>query len=458
MFFSIKSKKKLSLVVLAAAFALAPSAARAATGFDSISFKPATDSGFYLTTQQSQTLGQWGYALGLLGEFNNDSVIAATATGAKINGVVNEQVVLHGTAALGLFNWLNAGVLVEGTPMQRFNAPVTNVEDNGARMGDVRVDLKARLLNNEKHAIGIALVPFVTLPTGNEQHFVGNGKVTGGGLLVLDTKRFADKFSIALNAGGQIRSGLALASGNGVDDQFLMGLGANYAVTPKVQLIADVNGWTPFNNFMKNNFRNLEGNGAVRILPTKHLAVTVGGGTGILDAIGAPDFRVFAGLAYRHPKEEEAPAPPPPLKEEVIRTNKIHFAFNKAVIIPSSYPILDNIVSVLKSRGDVESVRVEGHTDSKGSDEYNLKLSDRRAAAVMDYLISHGVPREKLTSVGKGESEPIAPNEINGRDNRAGRAENRRVEFHLSVRPGSHLKVIKEQQEAPTYPEGSTPR
>src|SRR5262249_53365641 len=148
-------------------------------------------------------------------------------------------------------------------------------------------------------------------------------------------------------------------------------------------------------------------------------------------------------LAYVHPREEEA-APPPP-KEEVIRTNKIHFEFNKAVIKPSSYPILDNIVSILKSRSDVESVRVEGHTDSKGSELYNQRLSEKRAAAVMDYLVSHGVPREKLTSVGKGESEPIAPNDINGKDNPAGRAENRRVEFHLTVRSGSKLKVIKEQ-------------
>ncbi|HEX5037240.1 MAG TPA: OmpA family protein, partial [bacterium] len=183
------------------------------------------------------------------------------------------------------------------------------------------------------------------------------------------------------------------------------------------------------------------------------LAVTVGGGTGLLDGIGAPDYRAFVSLAYRHPPEEHVEAP----KEEVIRTNKIHFEFNKSRILPSSYPILDNIVAILKSRDDVQGIRVEGHTDSKGSDAYNLKLSDRRAGSVMDYLVSHGVPREKLTSVGKGESEPIAPNDINGKDNPSGRAENRRVEFHLSLRPGSKVKVLKDQQEGPTYIEGSTP-
>lgn len=452
MFFSTKPRRKLSLVgAVIALAAFVPSVARAAASFDSISFKPTTDSGYYLTTQQSQTLGQWGYALGLWGEFNNDSVVAATATGAKINDVVNEEVVLHGTGALGLFDWLNAGLLVEAVPLQNFNAPLTNVSDDGARMGDIRFDLKGRILNNDNHPVGLAIVPFVTFPTGSDSHFTGNGKVTGGGMLVLDSKRIADKFSVSMNVGGQLRSGVALASGNGVDDQLLYSVAANYAVAPSVQLIADMNGWTPFNHLFENNFRNLEINGAVRILPTqaKRLAVTVGGGTGLLDGIGAPDYRVFAALTYRHPREEHVEAP----KEEVIRTNKIHFEFNKAVIKPSSYPTLDNIVAILKSRDDVDGVRVEGHTDSKGSDAYNLKLSDRRAGAVMEYLVSHGVPREKLTSVGKGESEPIAPNDINGKDNPSGRAENRRVEFHLAIRPGSKLKVIKGQQEGPTYVE-----
>lgn len=447
MSFSLKSKR----ILIAFAAVLFPAVVHAAASFDSISFKPATDSGFYLTTQQSQTLGQWGYALGLLGEFSNDSVIAATGTGTKINDVVNEEVILHGTAAVGLLNWLNAGLLVEAVPVQKFNAPITNVSDGGARMGDIRFDLKGRILNNDNHPIGIALVPFVTFPTGSDSHFTGNGKVSGGAVLAVDSKRIADKFSVALNVGGQIRDGISLASGNGVNDQFLYSVAANYAVTPKVELIADVSGWTPFNNFMKNNFRNLEGNAAVRVLPTKHLAATVGGGTGLLDSIGAPDFRVFASIAYRHPPEEHVEAP----KEEVIRTNKIHFEFDKAVIKPSSYPVLDNIVALLKGRDDVEAVRVEGHTDSKGSDEYNLSLSDRRSAAVMEYLVGHGVPRNKLSSAGKGEREPIAPNEINGKDNPAGRAENRRVEFRLSIRPGSKVKVIKEEQ-APTYIEGSS--
>jgi outer membrane protein OmpA-like peptidoglycan-associated protein len=316
-------------------------------------------------------------------------------------------------------------------------------------MGDIRLNLKGRILDNERYPVGIALVPFVTFPTGSDNHFTGNGKVTGGGLLVLETPRIAEWFSAALNVGAQIRQQAQLTSGTAVDDQFLIGAAANFGITENVHFIAELNGWTPFQDFWENDIRNLEGNGAVRWFPMKGLGLTLGGGTGILDAIGAPDWRVFASIGYRHPREEEVALP----REEVIRTNKIHFEFDKAVIKRASFPVLDNIVAILKSRDDVESIRVEGHTDAKGSDEYNQNLSERRAAAVMEYLTSHGVPRNKLSSVGKGESVPVAPNEINGRDNPSGRAENRRVEFHLRLKPGARVKVI-EEKEAPTFPEG----
>ncbi|MNW14674.1 Outer membrane porin F precursor [compost metagenome] len=73
------------------------------------------------------------------------------------------------------------------------------------------------------------------------------------------------------------------------------------------------------------------------------------------------------------------------------------------------------------------SVKVIGHTDSQGSDAYNQALSERRASSVAEYLISQGLAPSKVTSQGRGESEPIADNETD-----AGRAQNRRVELHLN--------------------------
>jgi OOP family OmpA-OmpF porin len=86
--------------------------------------------------------------------------------------------------------------------------------------------------------------------------------------------------------------------------------------------------------------------------------------------------------------------------------------------------ILDEAVDTLKRNPEIK-VEVDGHTDSKGTDAYNQKLSERRAKGVYDYLIAHGVSDSQITgSKGFGESQPIATN-----DTAEGRQQNRRVEL-----------------------------
>ena len=102
---------------------------------------------------------------------------------------------------------------------------------------------------------------------------------------------------------------------------------------------------------------------------------------------------------------------------------KIHFAFNRARIRSVSFPILNTVTQVLKDYPDIR-VEIQGHTDSRGSDSYNERLSDQRARAVLEYLVSKGISESRLTSRGYGESRPL---ESNSTDD--GRARNRRVEF-----------------------------
>jgi len=436
-------------------FLLAASSSHAATSFDSLSFKPADDHGFYLVTQQTQTLGKWGWALGLTTEYSNDSLVLKNAAGVRIQDIIDDQIAMQLGGAVGFTDWLNVGLNVSVVPMQQFTRIVPPISDDGARFGDIRLDAKARLLDNEKYPVGVAVVPFVTFPTGNDSHFVGNGKITGGALAVLDSKRIADRVSLALNLGAQLRDEVNLAPGTTIGHQFLYGAAGNVAIVKKkLEGIVDMNGWTTFSDFFGSNSRNLELNGALRYFPIDKLAVTAGAGTGLQDGAGAPDFRAFLTVAYRNAREEEAaptpPPPPEPVKEEVISTNKIHFQFNKAVIVPSSYPVIDEILSGIKGRSDVQGVRVEGHTDSVGSDEYNQKLSDKRAGSVRTYMTDKGYPADQITAVGKGESNPIADNAT-----KSGRAQNRRVEFHLQLKPGAKVKVIN-KTESPTYEDGDT--
>ena len=101
----------------------------------------------------------------------------------------------------------------------------------------------------------------------------------------------------------------------------------------------------------------------------------------------------------------------------------IHFDFNKATLRPDSEPVLQKILALLKARPDVK-LEVQGHTDNVGGDDYNQKLSDSRANAVLEWLRAKGIAADRLTAHGYGLKVPIADN---GSDE--GRAKNRRVEI-----------------------------
>jgi outer membrane protein OmpA-like peptidoglycan-associated protein len=124
------------------------------------------------------------------------------------------------------------------------------------------------------------------------------------------------------------------------------------------------------------------------------------------------------------PEEQGCPPEGVQITTEAIRINqKIHFEFNRAVIRPESFGILDRVVQVLVAYPNI-TLEIQGHTDSQGADDYNLRLSDQRAQSVRVYLEEHGVPGTRLTSRGYGETRPIESNRTS-----AGRAANRRVEF-----------------------------
>ncbi len=107
---------------------------------------------------------------------------------------------------------------------------------------------------------------------------------------------------------------------------------------------------------------------------------------------------------------------------EVLRP--IHFEFDSAVIAEESFPVVRAVAKALRDHPQIHRLDIEGHTDSRGSAAYNLKLSRARAASVRDFLIGEGIAATRLTSEGYGESRPL------GRDH----DQNRRVEFLIAPR------------------------
>jgi OmpA-OmpF porin, OOP family len=131
---------------------------------------------------------------------------------------------------------------------------------------------------------------------------------------------------------------------------------------------------------------------------------------------------VATGVASAAPATQTAPA------EQISQPFAISvpFAFNSAKLAPDAFEALDNIAEGIKLVQLPGDLIIEGHTDAKGGDAYNLKLSVRRAAAVKRYFAQHhNIAANKLKAVGKGRAEPL-----NGKDPLA--PENRRVQFRLA--------------------------
>jgi len=118
--------------------------------------------------------------------------------------------------------------------------------------------------------------------------------------------------------------------------------------------------------------------------------------------------------------------------------NAVLFGFDKADLTASTENSLNKLIDILKEYPDTY-IEVQGHTDSRGTDEYNMTLSQKRAAAVAAYLTRNGVASARVSKKGYGESAPVATN-----DTDEGRAQNRRVNFLITANEKMKAEAKKE--------------
>lgn len=129
-------------------------------------------------------------------------------------------------------------------------------------------------------------------------------------------------------------------------------------------------------------------------------------------------------VAEPEPMPEPEPEPAPVTEfEPVTLDSEVTFAFDSEEIRPGAHQTLDQVATTLRENPNLR-VRIEGHTDSVGSAQYNEGLSQRRADSVRDFLASRGIAENRMTTRGFGEERPVATNETD-----EGRAQNRRVEI-----------------------------
>lgn len=411
--------------------------------FDTFAFRPTTDGGDYFSVYGSSTLEAWQFNFGAFFDYSNRPLQFTGSSGAFIGqrqSIIDHMLSLNTYGAVGFTEWFTLGASLPVSYIyyysdQPFNNP-TATADKGPSVGDLLFTAKFRVVDVDQHKIGFAVIPYMTLPTGDTVRFAGNGHVTGGVNLVVDFKPI-DRLSFAVNGGYNVRddvtrtytftSGLTTTTDIiRVDDKMTYGAAANFAVTKHFQIVAEVFGSTVVRDFFNEDTTGLETGAGVKVLiPNTKLALNAGGTWGAISGAGTPRYRGFVGVNWASTKEAPPPAPDPRIVEnKIVLWGKIFYDTAKATIKPISYPILDDVVDVLVKNPQVTLVEVQGHTDFRGSDEYNMKLSQSRAESAMNYLIEKGISPTRLRAVGYGESRPIATN-----DTAEGMSQNRRTEF-----------------------------
>ncbi len=111
---------------------------------------------------------------------------------------------------------------------------------------------------------------------------------------------------------------------------------------------------------------------------------------------------------------------------QIVILQRVEFATNRAKVLPASEPVLDEVRAVIAANSKLRKLRIEGHTDDRGSDKHNMELSRQRARSVARWLVDHGIDAERLEAYGCGETRPRESNAT-----AAGRQTNRRVEVHI---------------------------
>ena len=138
-------------------------------------------------------------------------------------------------------------------------------------------------------------------------------------------------------------------------------------------------------------------------------------------------FNVALSVLVRQPPQPVSPLRCRDLLQKALSVDRIEFDGGDSEISPDSFGALDRVAATIE-RCPAATIEVAAHTDSDGSSAHNLELSQARANAIREYLVDAGVTRERITSVGRGEDDPVADNSTE-----AGKAANRRIAFALEV-------------------------
>ncbi|MBL7715647.1 MAG: OmpA family protein [Bdellovibrionales bacterium] len=303
--------------------------------------------------------------------------------------------------------------------------------------GDIRV-LSKIYFNRQPGKVALALIPEMRLPTGSADLYVSDSSFSIGASLAAEAN-----FGTVLAAANLGYRFANLASFQTINFRHRMpvSLGLSIPLTHRWYLNTEGVASIPL---PVDRFQNpSELYVGLRYFMHRNFAVNTGFAVGDVSGVGSGDVRILAGIKFSptvdRPDRFEAPirvsqaAPSPRVvftKKEIQISEEVKFETGKDVLTESGKNLLDEVASVMKvNSAAFKRIRIEGHTDERGGDQLNLRLSLQRAQAVKEYLSSRGVKRDVLSALGYGKRRP--KQNVKSLSKTAQLDANRRVEFKV---------------------------
>lgn len=428
-------------------------------GADTQNFNPTTNGLDFVTVHSSETLQPGIFNLGLFLNYainslpNYENKSTADRTNFK-DTLLSADL----NMGVGLLRNLDVGISLPHLVSQDVDTDTTSGEFEKTGLTEIRVNTKYRFFGDQDG--GLAAILSANFNQIEDNPFAGSGVGPTYNIeLAMDTTR--NKIAYGGNIGYRIRDAgdqLPNVPVEPLPNQFIASLAVSYLMTKwDTKLIGEIYGSIPAESQDAATDRELST--AELLVGIKsdvrtNLALHIGGGTELIHGTSSPDWRIYAGLNYTfgpmfskpasettivRVKEGQTPIDAltgpepegfdtkPSGGSEMFVAKDVLFEFNSDALSVDFQDALKRMADYLKRPPGIKSLVIEGHTDSVGSNAYNMDLSQRRAGNVRKFLISDGgLPAQKVEAVGFGEEKPIADN-----GNFQGRALNRRVEFRI---------------------------
>ena len=273
--------------------------------FSIIHTRPLIGANDSIVVYGSDTFEQNDFAAGVHFEYGHRD-LEVTDNGDRVQGVVDNIVVQHWAFTYALFNRVQVGIDLPLVLFSEFTSPdalpgvVTDEAEHVGDLGDLQINLRFKILDTA--GWGLTVIPFMTLPTGDEDHYVGDNSVTGGAMLAFD-KKIGEKWWVGLNAGFDGREEVNLFDLN-TGFRFLSGFGIQFFPNEYWKLKADLSSFTPFEHFFENEVSTgLEAHGGVSYaIGNSGVSLDAAASFGILRAAGTPIYSLHYGVTYTHQK------------------------------------------------------------------------------------------------------------------------------------------------------------